>query len=189
MAITFHNVSKRYQKEVLSDFSATLPEQGLVLLTGPSGSGKTTMAHILLGLVPADSGRVEGADAVRFSTLFQEDRLLPWLTVEENVNAVLKEKLPREAVAKLLQAVGLSEIESLYPDELSGGMRRRVAFVRAVAFDGAVFLLDEPFSGLDAVARELVSAEILRLSKEKTVILIVHDPAPFLPNAAQVITL
>ena len=189
MGITLQNITKRYQKDVLSDFSAKLPEHGLVVLTGPSGSGKTTLVHILLGLVKPDSGTVSGTGELKFSVVFQEDRLFGHLTAAENINAVRKEKLGQAQIEELLNTVGLHDIADRYPDELSGGMRRRLAFVRAAAFDGDVFVLDEPFAGLDSAAKELLTAQILKLTETKLVVLIVHNPLPFREASAQVIIL
>lgn len=188
MGIKLENICKQYQKPVLSHFSAELPERGLVVLTGPSGCGKTTLAHILLGLVKPDGGHVSGTDGVRFSVVFQEDRLLESLTAAENINAVCKQKLHDEQISTLLSGVGLKEAFSRRPGEMSGGMRRRLAFARAVAFDGDVFVLDEPFAGLDSAAKELVTAHIVTISTAKPVVLIVHNALPFAETAVQIIT-
>ncbi len=187
--IQLYQISKRYQDQVLQNLTATLPTPGLTLLTGPSGSGKTTLAHILLGLREPDQGEVRGTEGLRVSALFQEDRLFPDLTVAENINAVLDKRLSPDEIDALLKRVGLTEVATLTPDALSGGMRRRVAFCRAVAHDGDLIVLDEPFAGLDADAGKLVADEICRLAKTRTVLLILHDPTPFLDVAANLITL
>lgn len=189
MSISFKNISKRYDAPVLSNFSAELPEKGLVLLTGPSGCGKTTLLRILLGLLPADSGEFCGAKGLRFSVVFQEDRLFESFTIADNINAPLSSKLAPEELDKLLSSLGLEGVAGKYPNELSGGMCRRAAFARALAFDGDVFVLDEPFTGLDDYARQLVTDQILRLKKDKLILLVTHTPHLFAGDAAQVIAL
>lgn len=189
MSISVRNITKRYEAPVLSDFSADLPEKGLVLLTGPSGCGKTTLLRILLGLLPADSGEIRGADDLRWSVVFQEDRLFERFTVADNINAPLPNSLAPAEIDRLLLALGLDGNADKYPCELSGGMRRRAAFARALAFDGEAFALDEPFTGLDDHARQLVIEQILRLKKEKLVLLVTHSPLLLREEATRIIVL
>lgn len=189
MGITLEQVSKHYQKEILHDISISFPEQGLILLTGPSGEGKTTLAHMILGILKPDSGKVLGIEGMRFSAVFQEDRLFEDFTIADNINAPCKDKLSDSQLNALLQSLGLEGTAHQYPGELSGGMKRRVAFARALAFDGDFFLLDEPFSGLDEKAKALVSRQILSLCQKKAVLLITHAPELFYPDAALVVKL
>lgn len=189
MSISFKGISKRYTAPVLADFSAELPECGLVLLTGPSGCGKTTLLRILLGLSSADSGEVCGTEGLRFSVVFQEDRLFESFTIADNLNAPLAKKLASEQLDALLSSLGLEGVAGQYPNELSGGMRRRAAIARALAFDGDVFVLDEPFTGLDEYARQLVIDQLLRRREEKLILLVTHDPLPLKEYASQIIAL
>ena len=132
---------------VLSNLSLTLSQGEIVALIGPSGCGKTTLLNIISELTTPDAGTVEGADG-KLSYMFQNARLLPWRTVEENIRLV-REDAPGEEVRTLIAAVGLEGFEHYYPGQLSGGMARRCALARAFHFGGSLFLMDEPFQGLD----------------------------------------
>ncbi len=173
--IKFENVSLSFDgRSVLKDLSAELQESGIVLITGPSGSGKTSFLRLILGLQPADSGVVHSSD-VKISAVFQEDRLLPNLTALENV-ALVSDKGEAE---KRLYALKLSDSLHLYPDELSGGMKRRVAIARALAFGGDVLILDEAFTGIEEpLAREILKS-ITKEYKEKLIIAVTHRPELF----------
>ncbi|MEA5060406.1 MAG: ATP-binding cassette domain-containing protein [Candidatus Pelethousia sp.] len=179
--IRFEKVTAGYgHKLPLKNFSAELPEQGVVVLFGPSGCGKTTLLRLLLHgdnkRPPADAprlygGRIEGVEALRISCVFQEDRLLPWRTSEENVALV---NPPGNACA-LLCSLGLTAEDCrAYPAALSGGMQRRVAIARALNFPGNFLLLDEPFKGLDEGTRDLVAARLQ--GAFPLTLLVTHDP-------------
>ena len=148
---------KRFEDlPVLSNLSLTLSRGEIVALIGPSGCGKTTLLNIISGLTAPDAGTVEGADG-RLSYMFQSARLLPWCTVEENIRLV-REDAPAEEVRSLITAVGLEGFERYYPGQLSGGMARRCALARAFHFGGEIFLMDEPFQGLDyGIRMEMLS--------------------------------
>lgn len=135
--------------------NARLPKRGVAAVSGRSGAGKSTLIRVLAGLLSPVSGDIDqGFMALKKAVVFQEDRLLPWLTAEENV-AIAREGGTGEA-RRLLVAAGLSGFLSAYPDELSGGMKRRVALARAMHYGGDALILDEPFKGLDAPLRERV---------------------------------
>lgn len=168
--LTLCKVSFAYGDNViLRDVSLTIPAGRAVCFTAPSGTGKTTLLRLFAGLEVPQSGCVR-SKAARTAVVFQEDRLLPWLTVEQNVAAVC----PNEDVLPYLQAVELANARDKYPARLSGGMRRRVALARALAFDGDVLLLDEPFTGLDGNLRERVAAAIRNRFDGRTIVLITH---------------
>lgn len=178
MGIEINQAWKQYgQKTVLRNFSARFPGNGVVCLFGPSGCGKTTLLNCIAGLVKLDSGAVFGAEDRRISYLFQEDRLLPWISAEENVAAVLrkggKQSLP--AARSLLAQVGLAGEEKKRPDELSGGMRQRVSIARALAYDGDIYLMDEPFHALDDRAKQEVISLLRAKTPERLKILVTHD--------------
>ncbi len=158
------------EKRVLDRFSLTLPETGVVCLSGPSGCGKTTLARILAHLETPECGTIEGLQAGETAMLFQEDRLLPWLSVMDNLTAVC----PRETAAKLLNSVGLASEADAKPSDLSGGMRRRVALARALALDSRVLILDEPFNGVDEATKSALYPLIRKHAKSKLVLLITH---------------
>ena len=142
-------------KTVFDDLSLTLPDSGAVALMAPSGYGKTTLLRVLAGLKPIDAGELSGLENKKISFLFQEDRLLPWLTAEQNVEIVSDAETARH----WLREMEIEEIHQ-YPQAMSGGMQRRVALARAMAFGGDVLLLDEPFKGLDEALRERIASRI-----------------------------
>ena len=171
MPIVISGLSKAFgEKQVLENFSCTLPAPGLTALMGPSGVGKTTLFRILLGLEKPDSGVIFGMEGKTLSVVFQADRLFPDLTVLQNAEVA---GTNGEA---WLARLGLQSELSAYPQSLSGGMRRRVSIARAICRNGDVFLLDEPFQGLDRERKRDVMEIFRQLKKEKPVLLITHDP-------------
>lgn len=158
-------------RTVLENVSFSLPKSGVFLVTGASGAGKTTLFRILAGLLPPDTGRLEGFRETRISYLFQEDRLLPWYTVRKNLLLTAD----AEAAERWLSLTGLTDAADLYPAELSGGMRRRAALARAMAHGGDLFLLDEPFNGVDAERKQAVLREILRAAQDALLLLATHE--------------
>ncbi len=146
--IEIRNLTLQYGgKSVLENFSLELPDGGVIGFTGPSGSGKTSLLRRLAGLVKCE-GIVSGIDERNTAFLFQENRLLPWRTVEQHITDVLPRDRRGEA-AKWLALAELTGEEKNTPDGLSGGMARRLAVARCAALGGEVLLLDEPFTGVD----------------------------------------
>ena len=175
MGISIECVSKSFgEKEVLCGFSLELPSSGTVAVVGPSGCGKTTLLRIIAGLEKPDSGTVTGTPG-HFSMVFQEDRLLDGVSAYGNVLAVLDRK-KKQAALDWLGHMGLRDDRNLLPGEMSGGMRRRLAIARAMAFGGDLLLLDEPFAGLDDATREKIYPSIFQnASKARLTILVTHD--------------
>lgn len=147
--IEVRELTLRYgDKLVLDRFSLEIPDRGLTALSGPSGCGKTTLLRAMAGLAEAESGAVSGMDPARTAVLFQEDRLLPWRTVSQNITDVL----PRGRRGEMADWLAFAELEgeeNAYPSALSGGMARRLALARCTALGGDLLLLDEPFAGVD----------------------------------------
>ena len=171
--LEFRNVSFSYgEKEIFKDFSFSLKEGTSTAILGPSGYGKTTFLELASGFLKPQSGIVTPFCG-KPTFVFQEDRLLPWYTALENLTAV---NIGKEKALEYLEKVGLSDCADKYPDELSGGMCRRLSIARALAFGGDVYLFDEPLRGLDIKT----SAEILELIKSettgKTSLIITHNP-------------
>ena len=135
-------------KRVLEDFSLTLPLRGITVLSGPSGCGKTTLMRCLAGLERPQGGAITGVSPRDTAFLFQEDRLFPWRTVEQHILDVLPKSRWGEA-DRWLSLAGLEQERAARPDSLSGGMKRRLALARTLAYGGALYLLDEPFTGVD----------------------------------------
>lgn len=164
------DIQKSYgEKQVIAGLTLRFAEGRIYCLTGPSGCGKTTLLHILGGLVRPDAGRVQGLEGKRLSFVFQEDRLLPWASALENAG------LAGGDAAGWLERLGLGGEKDALPGELSGGMQRRVAIARALAHDGDVFILDEPFKGLDGATKERAMGVLLEAARGKTVFLVTHD--------------
>lgn len=175
--IEIKNLSLSYEGErVIEGFSLKLSAGDKIALMGPSGCGKTSLLSAIAGLLKPEKGSIKLGG--RVSVVFQEPRLLPWLSALENINVVLSdsaETLPE--AKKWLEAVGLGDAADKLPSELSGGMRQRVGIARALAFGSDILLLDEPLKGMDADTEESV-AELIRSSAEdKTLILVTHDEA------------
>ena len=172
---------------VLDDISFDVRPGEFVSLVGPSGCGKTTLLRLINGLLAPDLGevRVKGQPPVPNSDLamvFQSARLLPWRTVAGNIDFVLALRglSRRDSAARtlaLLGAVGLRDFAEAYPHELSGGMQSRVGLARALAVEPQVLLMDEPFAALDAMTRETLRAELLRMwsRRRMAVVFVTHD--------------
>jgi NitT/TauT family transport system ATP-binding protein len=183
--------------EALRDIGLTIAEGEFVSIVGASGSGKSTLLRIIDGLLAPSDGAVfvDGAP-VRGpgrdrAMVFQQDSLLPWKTVIDNVAYGLTlARVPRAEAMKTAQRfidlAGLKGFETYYPHQLSGGMRQRVNVARALAVDPKILLLDEPFAALDAQTREIMQTELMRIweAGRKTVLLITHqiDEAVFLSD-------
>lgn len=197
--LVIESVTKSFQVSgrrsvVLSDVSLTVERGQFVTLIGPSGCGKSTLLRVLAGLTPIDSGRVSifGESAERacqrkhIGLVPQSPALLPWRTVLDNVRLPLEvnrraqrsdDEAPRPDPREILSAFGLSAVLNKRPAQLSGGMQQRVAIARAFAFRPAILLMDEPFSALDELTREVLRHELLDLWQQfrTTVVFVTHS--------------
>lgn len=175
MDIEFKGVSKAFDgRSVLEGFSAVFPEGRVSAITGPSGQGKTTVLRLLSGELKPDSGEISGLSDKRVSMVFQEDRLVGALSVKDNLAMVL----PKDqwgAIEPALCALGLEGAAPRQAAKLSGGMRRRVAILRAMVVPFDLLLLDEPFKGLDKALLEVCARAIREKAQGKTVVLVTHD--------------
>ena len=161
------------EKVVLKDFSLSIPDRGIIALQGPSGCGKTTLLRILAGLEHPQVGTLRDISPQQTALLFQDDRLLPWRTVFQQLTDVLPRSRWDEA-PKLLELVELSGEDHTYPAQLSGGMGRRLALARCLALEAKLYLLDEPFAGVD-LPRALRILERLK-AWEAPILLVSHEP-------------
>jgi NitT/TauT family transport system ATP-binding protein len=191
--ICVRNLHKRYgsrdsEVAALAGVDLEVREGEFVTIVGPSGCGKSTLLYVLGGFIAADSGStaVDGkavvGPGVDRGIVFQEYALFPWLTVAQNIGYGLEMTgVPRAErktiVDRLIHTIGLQGFEQRFPRELSGGMKQRVALARTLAYDPKILLLDEPFGALDALTRETMQDELLRLWQRtrKTVVMVTHD--------------
>lgn len=176
-------VSKSFSESgpvVLEDINLEVAQGDFICILGASGCGKSTLLSMLAGLETPTIGSIE--TATKPALMFQEPALYPWLTATRNVELVMQlrgiEKEARKAkAAELLTLVHLENALNLRPHELSGGMRQRVALARALAQEGSVLLMDEPFAALDAVTRDILHEELIRVWKEtsSTIVFVTHN--------------
>jgi NitT/TauT family transport system ATP-binding protein len=173
----------------LSDFSMTVDDGEFVCVVGPSGCGKSTLLRMVAGLETPTGGEIlmdgrpiAGRPSWERGLIFQDYALFPWRSVLENITfgpqARGVDKEERQRIAReLVELVGLAGFEGAYPSQLSGGMQQRVALARALANDPLVLLMDEPFSSVDALTREGLQDELLRIwqLRRKSVIFVTHD--------------
>ena len=173
--IILKNISKSFGgNHVLEDLSLEFEPGTIACIEGPSGCGKTTLLRILAGLEVPDSGTVE-KNYGTIGFVFQEDRLAEDFSAAGNIRMVTGKKLPDEMNKKHLEGVGLAEAEGVPVRDFSGGMKRRVAIVRAICFGADVLMMDEPFKGLDSELKIKVMDYVKKYSSGRTLIFVTHD--------------
>ncbi|WP_332692657.1 ABC transporter ATP-binding protein [Devosia sp.] len=187
VGVSFRSARLKQEIVALKDINLSVPDGLFVSVLGPSGCGKTTLLRLVDGLLKPQHGsiRVHGESpkpGPGMGFVFQSFRLIPWLTVEANVEFPLGEQgHSREERARMareqLETVGLTRFKDAYPDELSGGMKQRVAIARALVTKPRVLLMDEPFASIDAQTRELMQMELMRLwsQQQSTVLFVTHS--------------
>lgn len=179
-------VTKAFDKEILNNFTINFKDGKTTVLFGPSGCGKTTIINLLLGIITADKGDIISDSTAKISVVFQEDRLLENITVLQNLLAVSKNE---ELCKEILNSLGIGEVANKYPNQLSGGMKRRVALARAMAFNGDTFILDEPFKGIDVSLKQKIIEDIKRALNGKTCVIITHEIAEAVAVGDEVVIL
>lgn len=190
--LKIEDISKTFRVDAKSVIAVSkanfnVKECELLAIIGPSGCGKSTLLRIIAGLMKPDNGFVKFRNKIilepshKMSMVFQHFALFPWLTTLENVEFGLKmhshsARSQREIAKKWLAEVGLRGSEDKHPKELSGGMKQRVGFARALAVDSEILLMDEPFSALDAFTAHALRQDLIRLWKKskKTIVLVTH---------------
>jgi NitT/TauT family transport system ATP-binding protein len=191
MKLEVDAVSKAYAIPILDRVTFQAGQGEFVCLLGPNGCGKTTLLRILGGLEAPTAGEVRcdgrrvvagGAAERHVGVVFQEDRLLPWMTLADNVALVLRAHerdgaARAETARRYLRFVGLQGFEGYYPNRVSGGMRQRAAIARALAIEPDLLLMDEPFGALDAQNRRIMQTEVKRIWAEtgKTIVFVTHS--------------
>lgn len=188
MKLELQGIAKSFSdKQILSQISIQVKEEEFISILGPSGCGKSTILNILTGILAPDEGNilVDGKQiqdpGEHFAYMPQEDLLLPWKTILDNVclyGILHKDKKhAREKALKLFPEFGLQGYEKAYPDELSGGMRQRAAFLRTALSNADILLLDEPFAALDVITRNEMQDWLSAMKNQlhKTAVLVTHD--------------
>ena len=189
--ISVERATKRFSAGGLTVFDGldlAVREKEALCILGPSGCGKTTLLRTMHGLIPLDGGRILIDDAVvtaprrNVAMVFQHFGLMPWKRVRENVAyglelAGLPKATTTERVERYIEMVGLRGFESSYPNQLSGGMQQRAGLARALALEPDILLMDEPFGSLDALTREILQDELLRIYQlmPRTMVFITHS--------------
>lgn len=176
-------------KIVFDNFSLSLPNTGVYAINAPSGYGKTTLLRLIAGLEKPDAGEIILPENAEISVVFQEDRLLSSLDVRGNVAVVLENAAEnRRNADECLERCGLSDVADKPVSSLSGGMKRRVAIARAIAFGGNILLLDEPFKGLDSDTKREVADFVFEKKQNRLTIVITHDSSETEAYADEIIT-
>jgi NitT/TauT family transport system ATP-binding protein len=187
---------------VLQDISFDVPKGEFVCIVGPSGSGKSTLLRVLAGLLTPTSGTVEAAGArvdgpqANLGIVFQDANLMGWRTVRENIGLPLELRGSSNGanaaqIDSMIELIGLQGFEETLPADLSGGMAQRVAIARALVSDPDILLMDEPFGSLDAITRERMGEELLRIwdQQRKTIVMVTHDISEAIYLADRVLVL
>lgn len=190
--MSFYDLKK--ETKVLKDLSFTVDKGNIYVLIGPSGCGKSTILNLVANIIKPSSGKIIKPTNIGY--MFQKDNLLQWLTILDNVLLGLKiqKKLTEESkeyAKELLIKYGLKDFIDAYPNELSGGMRQRVALIRAIIVNPTMLLLDEPFSALDSQTRIEVSSDIYKILRDVkiTAIMVTHDIAEAISFADNILLL
>lgn len=174
--LTIRGICKSFEgRSVLEDVSFDFPEAAVTALRGPSGCGKTTLVNIILGLIEPDAGDVLMPASARTAAVFQEDRLIEHFSAARNVRLTAPASVTDKQIRSALSELGLAQEGEKRVSEFSGGMRRRVAVIRAALFQPQFLLLDEPFKGLDEEMRARTAAFLRRNCAQATTILVTHD--------------
>lgn len=188
--------TKKSETLAVENFSYSLSNGEFIAIVGPSGCGKSTILSILCGLEKKSNGEIIIKDNYNMGYMLQQDSLFPFRTILDNclLGLEINHKLTSEAKEKvihLLTTYGLKEFINSYPDQLSGGMRQRVALIRTLATNPDILLLDEPFSALDYQSRLAVSDDVYKIIKreKKSAIMVTHDLAEAISMADKVIVL
>lgn len=176
------NIVKSYGPlKVLDNINIDFIENKTTCILGPSGCGKTTLLNIIAGIIEKDSGEVLGIQNEDISFVFQEDRLIEWKNIKDNMAFVLKNKMNKSemesTIDRFLNLVNLKEYKYYYPRNLSGGMRQRISILRAFAYPSKMLIMDEPFKSLDINNKKIVMEFFreLKTLENRTCIIVTHD--------------
>ena len=181
--ISIKNIHKSYmveerKLEVLRGIDLEIPKKSITVILGRSGCGKTTLLRLVGGLEKANTGEILFGSEQKTAYVFQESRLMPWLSVWDNVIFGLKKREYDVAqIQSIIDMVGLNGFEKAYPNQLSGGMQQRVAIARALAYEPSFIMMDEPFAALDYFTRDLMQKELIRVQRDSgaSILFVTHS--------------
>ena len=180
--ISIKNVNKKFNNKIIfQDFNIDFYENEINCIVGKSGCGKSTLLNIISGIIPNDRKNFETIEKYGVSYIFQDDRLIDWLTVEENIKLVVKKlyskKITDELIDKYLDLVGIKEYKNYYPQMLSGGLRQRVNIARAFIYPSSIVIMDEPFKSIDVINKEIIIKNLKQIleKEQRTVLFVTHD--------------
>lgn len=182
MKIKIDKLNKSFSdRKIFNDFNLELSSENINCIIGESGGGKSTLLNLIAGLISKCSGEISGIKENEISYIFQEDRLIPWLTIGENLKISSKRYYDDKEldckVREILELVHIKDVENRYPEKLSGGMRQRVNIARALLKPSKLILMDEPFKSLDYKVKYSIMTEIQEIFKRENrmVIFVTHD--------------
>lgn len=180
--ISIKNINKKFNNKIIfENFNIDFYENQVNCIIGKSGCGKSTLLNIISGIIKNDDDKFETIEKYGVSYIFQDDRLIDWLTVGENITLVVKKlynkKKCDDLCNKYLSLVGIKEYKNYYPQMLSGGLRQRVNIARAFIYPSKIIIMDEPFKSIDVINKEIIMNNFRKiLEKEKrTVLFVTHD--------------
>ena len=180
--ISIKNINKKFNNKVIfENFNIDFYENQVNCIIGKSGCGKSTLLNIISGIIKNDDDKFETIEKYGVSYIFQDDRLIDWLTVGENITLVVKKMYNKkkcdDLCNKYLSLVGIKEYKNYYPQMLSGGLRQRVNIARAFIYPSKIIIMDEPFKSIDVINKEIIMNNFRKiLEKEKrTVLFVTHD--------------
>ena len=180
--ISIKNINKKFNdKIVFKDFQIDFYKNQINCIISKSGCGKSTLLNIISGIIPNDKKNFQTIENYGISYIFQEDRLIDWLTVEENISLVVKRIYDKKKIKKLcdkyLDLVGIKEYKNYYPQMLSGGLRQRVNIARSFIYPSKIIIMDEPFKSIDVINKEIIMNNFKKIKKKKkrTVLFVTHD--------------
>ena len=180
--IRIENINKRYGDNIIfNNFQIDFYENKINCILGKSGCGKTTLLNIISGVVKNDESDFKGIEDLGVSYIFQDDRLIDWLSVEDNIKLVIKKHYSEDKINELcekyLKLVGIYEYKNYYPQRLSGGMRQRVNIARAFIYPSKIIIMDEPFKSIDIKNKQIIMENFKKILEEenRTVLFVTHD--------------
>lgn len=175
-------INKKYgDKIVFKDFQIGFYSNKINTIVGKSGCGKSTLLNIISGIMDNDTEEIQKVKELGISYIFQDDRLIDWLSVEENIKLVCRKKYNKKDIDnicdKYLDMVGIKEFKKYYPQMLSGGLRQRVNIARGLMYTSKVIIMDEPFKSIDIKNKNMIMEKIkeIQVKENRTIIFVTHD--------------